>query len=156
MTILEKTTHQNQNPSKIFLFKEGIFYKAYNEGAFLLKDKNYKVAVKKIKRIEKEVLSIGFPESVFDKLKIEFVVEDFEGYSCCNNKVVFDQTEYQNWHSEKLHNQPDNSNSTNHHQIIDAIKNYPLANKTPIEVFEWVVNLQIKIKKNIVNFVPLW
>jgi hypothetical protein len=49
MTILDKTTLQNQNTSQIFLFKEGIFYKAYNEGAFLLKDKNYKVAVKKIK-----------------------------------------------------------------------------------------------------------
>jgi hypothetical protein len=35
----------------------------------LLKDKNYKVAVKHIKSIENEVLSIGFPISVFEKLK---------------------------------------------------------------------------------------
>ena len=36
MTILEKVTIQNQDTTKIYLFKEGIFYKAYNEGAFLL------------------------------------------------------------------------------------------------------------------------
>lgn len=146
MTILDKTTLQNQNPSKIFLFKEGIFYKAYNEGVFLLKDKNYKVAVKKIKSIENEVLSIGFPESVFEKLKIEFVVDDFEGYSCCANNVVFDNLEYQNWRDEVSNNQPDISKFSNHQQIIEQIKNYPLANKTPIEVFEWVVSLQNKVR----------
>jgi hypothetical protein len=47
MTFLEKTNIQNTNSSKIMLFKEGIFYKAYNEGAFLLRAKNYKVSVKK-------------------------------------------------------------------------------------------------------------
>ena len=45
MTVLEKITLQKQNPLKAILFKEGIFYKAYNEGAFLLRSKNYKVAV---------------------------------------------------------------------------------------------------------------
>ncbi len=47
MTILEKTILQNQNPTKVYLFKEGIFYKVYNEGAFLMKDKNYKEAEKR-------------------------------------------------------------------------------------------------------------
>lgn len=45
MTILDKVTLQQQDTTKIFLFKEGVFYKAYNEGAFLLQDRNYKVAV---------------------------------------------------------------------------------------------------------------
>ena len=69
MTILDKVTLQHRDTTKIFLFKEGIFYKAYNEGAFLIKDRNYKVTVKKIKSIENEVLSIGFPISVLEKLK---------------------------------------------------------------------------------------
>jgi hypothetical protein len=47
MTLLEKTILQSTHSSKIVLFKEGIFYKAYNEGAFLLRAKNYKVSVKK-------------------------------------------------------------------------------------------------------------
>ncbi|WP_374543042.1 hypothetical protein, partial [Flavobacterium sp.] len=68
MTILDKVTLQQQDTTKIFLFKEGVFYKAYNEGAFLLQDRNYKVAVKKIKSVENEVLSIGFPISFFDKI----------------------------------------------------------------------------------------
>lgn len=58
MTILDKITLQQQDTTKIFLFKEGVFYKAYNEGVFLLKDKNYKVAIKHIKSIENEPLFI--------------------------------------------------------------------------------------------------
>ena len=38
MTILDKVTLQQQDTTKIFIFKEGVFYKAYNQGAFLLKD----------------------------------------------------------------------------------------------------------------------
>lgn len=149
MTILEKTTLQNQNPSKIYLFKEWIFYKAYNEGAFLLKNKKYKVAVKKIKSIDNEVLSIGFPESVFEKMKLEFVVDTFDDYSCCNSNETFDETAYSVWYKEIIISLPkfrdDNSKNENHYQIIEQLKNYPLATKTPIEVFAWVASLQSKI-----------
>ncbi|MFV5686515.1 hypothetical protein ACM55I_13840 [Flavobacterium sp. GB2R13] len=72
-TILEKITQQVQNPSKVFLFKEGIFYKAYNQGAYLMRHKNYKVNVKKIKNIENNVLTIGFPIAVFEALKKDFL-----------------------------------------------------------------------------------
>ena len=41
-TIQDKILFQAQNPSKVFLFKEGIFYKAYNQGAYLLSHKKYK------------------------------------------------------------------------------------------------------------------
>jgi hypothetical protein len=94
MTILEKISLQQQDTTKIFLFKEGVFYNAYNEAAFLLKDKNYKVAVKKIKSIENEVLSIGFPISVFEKLKDEFVFEFYEWYAVYNINTFFDNESY--------------------------------------------------------------
>ena len=42
-TIQDKTILQAQSPPKVFLFKEGIFYKAYNQGAYLIRRKNYKV-----------------------------------------------------------------------------------------------------------------
>jgi len=146
MTILEKVTLQNQNSLKVVLFKEGIFYKVYNEGAFLLKSRNYKVAVKKIKSIDNEVLSIGFPESVFEKMKQECVIEFFEDYSCCNSNETFDKSEYDNWRNEIILNQPDISKTSNQQQIINEIINYPLATKTPIEVFQWVASLQNKIR----------
>ena len=76
-TLIEKITKQQQCPSKVFLFKEGLFYKAYNQGAYLMRHKNYKVSVKKIKNIENEVVSIGFPSTVFEALKYDFAIQDY-------------------------------------------------------------------------------
>lgn len=144
MIILEKVTLQKQDTSKIFLFKEGFFYKAYNEGAFLLREKNYKVAVKKIKNIENEVLSIGFPVSVFEKLKDEFVFEFFEWYAVYNTNTFFDKELYIDWHN-KVVKESFKSSKTETEYIVEQLKKYPLANKTPMEVFMWVANLQKKL-----------
>ena len=59
-TIQDKILLQAQNPSKVFLFKEGFFYKVYNQGAYLMRHKKYKVSVKKVKNSENEVVSMGF------------------------------------------------------------------------------------------------
>ena len=142
MIILEKVTLQKQDTSKIFLFKEGFFYKAYNEGAFLLREKNYKVAVKKIKNIENEVLSIGFPVSVFEKLKDEFVFEFFEWYAVYNTNIFFDKELYIDWHNKVVKDSFKTSKTETECYIVEQLKKYPLANKTPIEVFMWVANLQ--------------
>ena len=104
MTILDKVILQQQDTTKIFLFKEGIFYKAYNEGAFLLKDKNYKVAVKKIKSIENEVLSIGFPISVLEKLKENRQSEEYDNYCSLQSNIVFSLLLYEEWYQNQITN----------------------------------------------------
>ncbi|MFV5686518.1 hypothetical protein ACM55I_13855 [Flavobacterium sp. GB2R13] len=154
-TILEKITQQVQNPSKVFLFKEGIFYKAYNQGAYLMRHKNYKVHVKKIKNIENNVLTIGFPIAVFEALKKDFAIQDFEFYSCFDTPVVFNETEYQNWYTDKINTNREDMKLITQREIktessfitelTAQIINYPLANKTPMEVFLWVASLQCKI-----------
>lgn len=143
MTVLEKVTIQKQDTTKIFLFKEGIFYKAYNEGAFLLRDRNYKVAVKKIKSIENEVLSVGFPISVFENLKENSQSEEYDKYVSLQSNIVFSCQIYEEWCQNQINNiKRLNAKHLNEDTLKDTIKNYPLANKTPIEVFIWVADLQ--------------
>jgi len=62
MTLKEKVTLAAQ-PNRMYLFKEGMFYKAYNQNAmwFVQQIKRYNVTVKYIKNIQQEVFSIGFP-----------------------------------------------------------------------------------------------
>ena len=147
MTILDKVTLQQQDTTKIFLFKEGIFYKAYNEGAFLLRDRNYKVTIKKIKSIENEVLSIGFPVSVFDKIKENKQSKVYDNYVCLQTNIVYNDKMYSEWRDNQAATNSNNSGTSNTKEInnkalIESIKNFPLANKTPMEVFMWVANLQ--------------
>ena len=148
MTILEKVTLQQQDTTKIFLFKEGLFYKAYNEGAFLLKDKNYKITVKQIKSIENEVLSIGFPISVLEKLKENRQPEEYDNYCSLQSNIVFSLLLYEEWYQNQIANiKREDSKYLEEYTLKDTIKNYPLANKTPIEDFIWVAKLQKLISK---------
>ena len=72
MTLQEKIDLQASATNKVFLFKEGIFYKVYNQGVFLLKECNYKVSVKQSSKTKLWYVSIGFPESVLEKLKLSY------------------------------------------------------------------------------------
>jgi TRAP-type mannitol/chloroaromatic compound transport system permease large subunit len=68
MTLLEKT--QKSADEKVFtLYKEGLFYKCYNEDAmvFTEKVKKYKVSARFIKTVGSQVLSLGFPLTVGGK-----------------------------------------------------------------------------------------
>jgi len=61
MTLKDKIEMQAQDTTQVYLHQEGIFYKVYNEGAFLLNYLGYKVKVKYIKNLNQEIYSIGFP-----------------------------------------------------------------------------------------------
>ncbi len=72
MTLKEKVTLAAQ-PNRLYLFKEGVFYKAYNQNAmwFVQQIKRYNVTVKYIKKIQQEVFSIGFPITYLNTLNLK-------------------------------------------------------------------------------------
>lgn len=149
MTLPEKLNLQEQNTNKVFLFKEGVFYKAYNEGVFLLKDLNYKINTKQLAKTKEVYVSIGFPLSVLCKLKETNVATKVktEGVVSLNAPFNFKIEAFKNWKQQQLINtQVTITNKLNKNHILEEIKNYPLANKTPIEVFTWVAAIQLKIK----------
>lgn len=75
MTVTEKVALQNKSFDSVFIFKEGLFYKVYNEGIYHLQDFNYKISCRYFKCVDDFVASIGFPEKVFQDLKIKYKVE---------------------------------------------------------------------------------
>ena len=114
----------------------------------MLKDKNYKVAIKHIKSIENEVLSIGFPISVLEKLKENRQPEEYDNYCSLQSNIVFSLLLYEEWYQNQIANiKREDSKYLEEYNLKDTIKNYPLANKTPIEVFIWVAKLQKLISK---------
>ena len=78
MTLLEKT--KNSAKGSIFtLYKEGMFYKCYNEDAMVFSQcvRAYKISVKFVKNVGAKVMSLGFPVSEVEKgnLSLEFISE---------------------------------------------------------------------------------
>ena len=60
-------------PTTLYLFKEGMFYKAYNQNAmwFVQHIKAYKVTAKYIKTIQQEEYFIGFPIKYLNSFTLE-------------------------------------------------------------------------------------
>jgi hypothetical protein len=71
MTIKEKIACSS-DVSKFTLFKEGLFFKIYNEDAMLFEKhvRNYKINCKFIKNVGSKVYSIGFPASEIENGKL--------------------------------------------------------------------------------------
>jgi hypothetical protein len=79
MTLLEKT--KNSAKGNIFtMYKEGMFYKCYNEDAMVFSKcvKDYKISVKFVKNVGAKVMSLGFPISSVEKgnMSLEFISEN--------------------------------------------------------------------------------
>ncbi len=57
---------ERQNGEGIFLYKEGIFWRAYNQSAFQFSKhfKAFKLTKKFVKRVGEEVISLGFPDKL--------------------------------------------------------------------------------------------
>ena len=150
MTILQKITLQSEEVTKIFLFKEGMFYKAYNQGAFYLRYLNYKIVVKQVKSINQNVISVGFPLSVLNKIR-----QDYHTTEKSNNVMELSlpagkrlvPEQYELWYKERTYPGTEKNDKITTKRIIEELKNYPLATKTPVETFMWLSNLQ----QNIIN-----
>lgn len=65
MTKLEIYRLEENNEGKVYLFPEGLFYKAYEKSAFLLCKlvHPFKVSIRSYKGIKDSIASIGFPKS---------------------------------------------------------------------------------------------
>lgn len=67
-TIKERVEREQSNIDKIYLYKEGIFYRAYERSAYLWINHICKYEIKKryVKTVGKVIVYLGFPMSVLE------------------------------------------------------------------------------------------
>jgi hypothetical protein len=162
MTIAEKIQYSSDK-TRFTLFKEGLFYKCYNEDAmvFVNRVKNYKVNSKFIKSIGDEVLSLGFPASETEKdyLTLPSILESIEAtvYKEEPYGIVFSlkmdiKQNYLEYFEEIQ--KPKNIvadtlleyNSTPKDLLIKMIQEFDLANSTPMQGLAFIQELKSQIK----------
>lgn len=175
MTIAEKIT-QCRDKRRFTLYREGVFYKCYNEDAmvFSKRVRPYKVISKFVKSAGETVLSLGFPVSEIEKgkypvnmllqtlgaEKYEEGAETLTFYLKGNFKQDFDSwrteklgassrhTEYKTAYHSKTNlinlaevNEPYNP------KLIAMIKDFDLANSTPMQGLYFIQQLKDIIQK---------
>lgn len=155
MTLQDKTTLQRECPHTALAFKEGVFYKVYNEGVWLLRHLNYKIQQKGKGGLSS--LYIGFPESVLQTMVLNDKIVYKSDLAEIHTGLVFDRSAYTSWKINILsaieqHTNTSQGNTVYNRdktsqQVLNEIASYPLANKTPIEVFVWVSSIQSRIIK---------
>ena len=80
MTKLEIFNAEQVNDGRVYLYPEGMFYKAYEKSAFLLcaNVHQFKVSSNQLKSIDEPLVSVGFPFSSLEKFSA--------GLSCDSNR----------------------------------------------------------------------
>lgn len=161
--MLLKEKLKQESPERIFLYREGLFWKMYNISAFnfIRKVKVYAVKKKYVKEVKVVVASIGFPDAILkdnlERLKplskainvsekvIEIELnESVEGYQDWFDQTAVEKNEIRvitEKEPEKL-----NEECVRGEDILRELRDFPIMQKTPMEVQMFVVELQGKLK----------
>jgi hypothetical protein len=144
--ILEAT-----NTNSCFLIKEGIFWRAYERSAMVFCNhiKKYQVTKKYFKVITGDLIYLGFPDQILDEI-----------LSLCENKEIkrheklieingFDESNgFDTWKSSVDYAEHVIENKLNAklngdiYKVIERIRQYPIAERTPIESQLFIIELQ--------------
>lgn len=159
MTIKEKIA-LSENIKNLVLYKEGIFYKLYNQHAMLFAEniRAFKVNVKFIKSVRQDVYSVGFPVSSFDlqsgneKTSIKQLLQKFGSeIREHEDRVEIANIEWENnpayrqWCLQQMDKQISNNNNKMMHDfenLKQRILGFQVVNKTPMQAFEFILELQ--------------
>lgn len=150
MTISEKIAKKDEN--EVHLYKEGIFWVAYEEAAFLVYQvKTLRPTKKYIKSIQQEVVSVGFPSSSLDEVLSHFTIKNQEDtLIVLNTNVPANQAAFQKWKGEmelRTQAQPQARqvvvcNDENTDLLLERIRSFKLHLASPMDCLHFVEELQ--------------
>lgn len=143
MTKKEIFDSEKENLKNIYLYKEGIFWKAYERSAFnFCKHVTaFKPTKKFIKTVGYDVVSIGFPTANLDKHKDKFqIVEQTETQMTLAAETIT-HNEFELWKKSTQYNTHKNR-SKMQTDILEQIKAFNVESKTPMECMKWVAELK--------------
>ncbi len=137
----------------IYLHKEGLFWRAYEYSAygFIVYIRQYTARKKFIKKVDREVVFIGFPHSSLVNI-LDLCKQN--GFSVNKNnsliKIEFsEETEgYDKW-KEAITITDSNKNIKDDATLVKRIADFPLATKTPIEAQQFLYEIQLEIDGNL-------
>ena len=148
-SINEKIVHTSL--CSVNLYKEGIFWTAYEQSAYyvwLLK--GYKPTKKRYKKMDKEVVQIGFPkvDALLENQNISIVAQQ-DTFISFNTITPIELVDFKRW-KNALTSMPigvkTTTTTTNIQQeIIDSINVFDCLNKTPVEALLFIDELKTKI-----------
>jgi len=142
MTFAEILSLEENNWNTVYLYREGMFLKAYQQSACLvyLHIKEFKLSKRYIKSVNENVYSLGFPHSSAPKWLKGFPYHDVnEKLVLCEIGKTLSETEYEQWKETVIVNAGDRY--TPHTHVIEKAPVYKNAYDLLTQVFTFSVNV---------------
>lgn len=150
MTLSEKIAKEQVQNTSVFLYREGLFWKAYEYSAFLFVQhiRAYRAQKKHVKILKQDVVSLGFPDCALDdvlkdreseridekciEIKADFPIikeEEFEQW-----KVV---TESRTQQTKKLEEV-----AISDHSVLSRLRTFRVESASPLQCMLFISELQ--------------
>lgn len=162
MKIAEIYQLELKNLDCCYLLKDGIFWRAYEKSAMLFHRhiKSYAIKTKRFKGINATVVFLGFPDTGLEKIKALCFEKGLEiGIQDNQIKIsgFWSVDGFDGWKTNFINNQPMAAEPEQEYQIknhtigkdenelIESIRCYPIASKSPMECQQFLYLLQNRI-----------
>lgn len=147
MKIKDILQQEENNTENILLYKEGMFWRAYEKSAYLFITfvKEFKITKRYFRNVNTEIVYLGFPANSLNSiLKIvgNKTVAKQEKLITISN-FEYDADKFELW---KSNIKVQNKLVSNNQNIEKRIINFSVANKTPIECQQFLIELQNEIQ----------
>ena len=148
MKIEDNLKKEDQNKDKIYLYAEGIFWKAYERSAFLFFKnlKSYNVKTRFYKKVNRDVKYLGFPMSSLNKIiNDNYTVNEIvpEKELSISGLVPVNMIEYEEWCTKQSVNNENTKSDCD--DLMSRISHFPVLQKSPLECQNFIIQLQNEI-----------
>ena len=143
-------TGDNHN---IYLHNEGLFWRSYEYSAyaFIKNIKQYNAKKKFIKKVNRDIVFIGFPNSTLDNIP-DLCNKNSFAINKSNNLIKIElpskKEGFSKWKNE-IAIADGNKVKKDDITIIERITSFPLVTKTPVEAQQFLYKLQMEINSNL-------
>ena len=148
MTYREILDREETNTDKLYLYREGMFLKAYERSAFLCHTyvHPFKLSRRFIKTVNRHVVSLGFPEVTLKKWLWAYPVHELsDKLLVCDIEKQVDEVAYQNF----LEMASVEANPSDRYTVhTSQIERTPLW-KTAYDLLNQVLDLSVNLSRNV-------
>ena len=153
MTIKEKIQLSESSNVNIHLFKEGVFWTAYEQSAYLISQvKPYRLTKRFVKILSREIVSIGFPDTALEQIIFSETITEIsrtDMYVVLQSSFAIEETVFNKWkdgielQSTVICSKGENkSTPTIADEIVNKIRFFDLSNATPMKCMMFLGELK--------------
>ncbi|HNV82203.1 MAG: hypothetical protein WBI34_06355 [Tenuifilaceae bacterium] len=156
MGISEILSREAANTGSIILFKEGIFWRAYERSAFFFVSyiKAYRLTKRYFKNVGCEVVYCGFPHTALNELLANYSNKEVIREESMISIYSFEQVEndrFNDWKNgvsvvakeEKIgYALPNVCGISRKEEVLQSIRSFRVVNSTPLECQQFLIEMQ--------------